>query len=164
LSIYGGSTTTARSSSMFLDRYFLHHLFFFPNSNELRIKIQMFKYLMHILINYKFRWELMAPHTTMSAPEWRHPCRLNLNRSQIKEGTNWIRIFYNCLSKLDIISAGDCKRLFIKLTWPDKWLCNPIFIWSSGSQKLFLTITYSNSLKFKQKVADDLNPKKILIY
>jgi hypothetical protein len=45
----------------------------------------------------------------------------------------WIRIIYNYLSEFDRIRVGDCRRPLMWLTWPNKWLNNPIFIWSGRS-------------------------------
>jgi hypothetical protein len=70
-----------------------------------------------------------------------------------------IRILYNYLFKFERIQASNCERPLIEVTRLDKWLGNPILIWSSESYKWFLTITCPNSLKFKQIIVENLNLK-----
>jgi hypothetical protein len=70
-----------------------------------------------------------------------------------------IRILCNYLPKFERIQASDCKKSLMGLTWSDKWLGSPIFIWSCGSHKWSLTITYPNSLKFRQIIVNDPNFK-----
>jgi len=70
----------------------------------------------------------------------------------------WIRILYNYLLKFERIRADDRERSLMELTWSNKWLGNPIFIWSSGSHNWSLTITCPKSHKFWQIIIEDLNP------
>jgi len=54
----------------------------------------------------------------------------------------------------------DYEKLFVGLTWLDKWLSNPIFIWLDEFHKWSLKITCLNSFKFGQIIIDDYNPRK----
>jgi hypothetical protein len=54
------------------------------------------------------------------------------------------------------------KILLMGSTWLNTWLDNLIFIWSYGSYKWSLIITYLNSFKFEQIIIEDHNLNLLL--